>query len=106
MTTDALDTLLAEAERRPLVGWDVSYDGRITTSRPWDFAAIVDAHTRGSPDLLDLGTGGGEWLSALPYRPPRTVAVEGWPPNVDVARRRLEPLGIPVLAFEGAPDNV
>ncbi|HEY9217616.1 MAG TPA: methyltransferase domain-containing protein, partial [Phenylobacterium sp.] len=61
---------------------------------------------RHSPDLLDIGTGGGEWLSALTHRPGRTVAVEGWPPNVPVARARLEPLGIEVFEVDPAPPNV
>lgn len=100
------DALMAEAMRRPFVGWDVSYDGRITTVPPWDFDAIVDRAARTSPDLLDLGTGGGEWLAARPRLPPRTVATEGWPPNVPVARARLVPLGIEVVGVEGAPDNV
>jgi hypothetical protein len=59
-----------------------------------------------SPDLLDIGTGGGEWLAAQPNRPPRTVATESWPPNVDVAGARLRPLGVTVVRDEGALDNV
>lgn len=55
--------------------------------------------------LLDLGTGGGEWLAALQSRPPRTVATESWPANVPVARRRLAPLGIEVVETAGTPDN-
>jgi SAM-dependent methyltransferase len=100
------DSLMEEAARRPFVGWDVSYDGRIETVPPWDFDAIVDGAARASPDLLDLGTGGGEWLAARAHLPPRTVATEGWPPNVPVARARLAPLGIDVVAVDGAPDNV
>jgi cyclopropane fatty-acyl-phospholipid synthase-like methyltransferase len=64
---------------------------------PWDYTATVLEHARRSPDLLDLGTGGGEWLAALPYRPARTVATEAWPPNVSVARGRLKPLGTEVV---------
>lgn len=105
METD-FDSLMEEAMRRPFVGWDVSYDGRIKTVPPWDFDAIVDRAARVSPDLLDLGTGGGEWLAARPNLPPRTVATEGWPPNVPVARARLAPLGIDVVAVDGAPDNI
>lgn len=105
METD-FDSLMEEAMRRPFVGWDVSYDGRIKTVPPWDFDAIVDRAARVSPDLLDLGTGGGEWLAARPNLPPRTVATEGWPPNVPVARARLAPLGIEVVAVDGAPDNI
>lgn len=55
--------------------------------------------------MLDMGTGGGEALSALPDRAPRTIATEAWPPNVPVAGRRLLPLGIPVIQDEAARDN-
>jgi SAM-dependent methyltransferase len=100
------DALIAEAERRPLVGWDLTLDGRITSERPWDFSQQVASVAECSPDLLDMGTGGGEWLARLPHRPARTVAVEGWPPNVLVARRRLEPLGVAVFEVEPAAPNV
>lgn len=100
------EDLIEEADTRPLLGWNVSYDGRISTNSPWSFAAIVDAHAQASPDLLDMGTGGGEWLSRLPHLPARTVATEGWAPNVPVARARLEPIGVEVVAVRGAPDNV
>lgn len=55
--------------------------------------------------MLDLGTGGGEWLADLPARAPHTVATEAWEPNVSVAKARLGPLGIDVVRVEGAPDN-
>jgi SAM-dependent methyltransferase len=77
-----------------------------TTGPGWSFDDIVVQHARESPDLLDMGTGGGEWLSKLAFRPRRTVATEAWPPNVDVARGRLAPLGIDVVAVEPAPDNI
>lgn len=104
----ALDALLAEAETHPVEGWDFSWLGERAVSQPprWDFAALVERHAERAPDLLDLGTGGGEWLAALCSRPARTVATEAWPPNVEVARRRLEPLGIGVVAVAGVPDNV
>lgn len=72
---------------------------------PWDYDGIVCAHASSSPDLLDLGTGGGEWLAALPCRPARVVATEGYAPNVPVAERRLRPLGIELVVAD-APDNV
>jgi SAM-dependent methyltransferase len=104
----SLDRLLVEAEARPVTGWDFSWLGeRMSSTRPpWSFAEIVASHARQSPDLLDMETGGGEWLAALSHRPPRTVASEAWPPNVDVAGARLRPLGVTVVWDEGAPDNV
>lgn len=103
-----VDALLAEAASTPVDGWDLSRfgDRLVTSGPPWDFAAIVARACAGAESLLDLGTGGGEWLAALPSRPPRTVATESWPPNVPVARARLAPLGVDVVATEGAPDNV
>jgi SAM-dependent methyltransferase len=103
-----LDRLLDEAERQPFEGWDFSWlEGRTSVEPlPWDFETLAAERARQSPDLLDMGTGGGERLSELPGRPAGTVATEAWAPNVPVAARRLHPLGIPVVYAEGAPDNV
>jgi SAM-dependent methyltransferase len=102
----SLVELLDEAESRPLIGWDISYDGRLRFTPPWDFEAMVDALIGKSPDLLDMGTGGGEWLSRRPFPQGRTMATEAWPPNIPIARQRLAPLGASVIAVAGAPDNV
>jgi SAM-dependent methyltransferase len=100
--------LLEEAEAHALEGWDFSWlGGRMRTAPlPWNFDETVATHAQGSPDLLDMETGGGEWLARLIFRPRRTVATESWPPNVDVAGSRLRPLGITVVQDEGAPENV
>jgi SAM-dependent methyltransferase len=105
---EPFDALIREAESHPVGGWDFSWLGdRMETSPlPWDFKQIVDRHARQSPDLLDMGTGGGEWLASLPYRPPRTVATESWEPNVSVAANRLQPLGVDVLKVEPTPNNI
>ena len=103
----AVEDLLADAAAAPVRGWDFSPLGdRIQTKpTPWNYDDVVCAHASSSPDLLDLGTGGGEWLAALPCRPARVVATEGHAPNFPVAQARLEPLGIDVVAAD-APDNV
>jgi SAM-dependent methyltransferase len=99
--------LLEEAAAHPVTGWDFAWLGdRISTTLPWSFDEVVARRALRSPDLLDIGTGGGEWLAALPHRPPRTAATESWPPNVDLAGSRLRPLGVTVVRDEGAPDNV
>jgi SAM-dependent methyltransferase len=102
------DDLIAEVESHPLHGWDFAWLGdRLTTSPlPWSYRTMVQQLARGSSDLLDLGTGGGEWLARLDQRPGRTVATEGWPPNLTIARTRLEPLGVEVVAYDGPSDNV
>ena len=44
-----------------------------------------------------MGTGGGERFASLAPFPKYTTVIEGWKPNVAIARRRLEPLGVRVL---------
>lgn len=102
------EQLIQEARSHLIEGWDFAWLGdRVsTTPLPWSFEEIVTRHARESPDLLDLGTGGGEWLASLPYRPARTVATESWLPNVNVAGARLTPMGITVVRTDPAPDNV
>src|SRR5438128_10176012 len=104
---DRVTAMLDPAERQPFVGWDFSWlRGRVDSQPlPWDYTATVVEHARSSPDLLDLGTGGGEWLAELSYRPPRTVATEAWGPNVAIASARLRPLGIVVVQVASARDN-
>lgn len=72
---------------------------------PWDFAALVHERASRSADLLDLGTGGGERLSQLLPRPARTVATEGYLPNLREAYRRLPPLGIHLVRTSVAQGN-
>ncbi len=101
------DELLAEAETTTFEGWDFSKLGeRLTTEPPrWNFAAIVASEAAQATTMLDMGTGGGEWLSSLSARAPVTVATESWGPNVRIAYARLSALGVGVVQTESAPDN-
>jgi len=108
VTDLSFEDLLTEAESRPVIGWDFSWLGeRIAkSSLPWSYEDLLLGQVPEHAELLDMGTGGGEFLASLAYRPPRTVATESWPPNVECADRRLRPLGIGVVKVEAAPDNV
>ncbi len=53
---------------------------------------------------LDIQTGGGEVLAQIPHPPRTLVATESWPPNVEVARRHLRPLGADVVEVEDDAD--
>ena len=99
--------LLAEAETTAFRGWDFSKLGdRLVVEPPhWDFAEIVANAAASATTMLDMGTGGGEWLSSLRDRPLLTIATESWQPNVEVAAARLSALSVPVVYTEGAPDN-
>ncbi len=107
-TVAGFDELVAEALTAPFSGWDFSWLDRRSRTEPlpWDYSARVAALAGTARTMLDMGTGGGEILSGLPDRAPRTVAAEAWPPNVPVAGRRLRPLGIPVIQDEPARDNM
>src|SRR5439155_16468313 len=104
---DRIDAMLDQAERQPFVGWDFRWlRGRLESQPlPWDYSASVVEHARSSPGLLDLGTGGGEWVAELASRPPRRVATEAWGPNVAIASARLRPLGVDVVQVAPARDN-
>jgi SAM-dependent methyltransferase len=86
---------------QPFAGWDFSYlNGRRVTIRAqhtWDYTGSVVAAIEHARSLLEMDTGGGEALAALPRRPPLTCATEGYGPNVPVARQRLGPLGVEVV---------
>ncbi len=85
----------------PFEGWDFSYlDGRFVEGEPpWSYLDLARAAVSRASDILDVATGGGEVFASLAPFPERATAVEGHVPNLPIARRRLEPLGVPV--FEG-----
>lgn len=94
--------LVADAEAYTMEGWDWSSlaDRYREAPPPWDYQAEVAALLPAARTLLDMGTGGGEFLSSLAPLPPETWATEGHPPNVPVAAARLTPLGVRVVALE------
>lgn len=64
---------------------------------PWNYLALAKAATVKAHDILDVATGGGEIFASLAPFPGRATAVEGYAPNVAVARARLTPLGVSVF---------
>jgi SAM-dependent methyltransferase len=107
MALDGFDELIAAAEREPFEGWDFSHlAGRMVEAPPpFDYLTAVRARLPGVQRLLDLGTGGGEVLSEFAPFPGATIATEAWPPNAELAGRRLSALGASVVLVEGAPEN-
>lgn len=89
-------------EQVPFKGWNFSYlKGRgVDEKPPWDYKQIAKELLDKSTSVLDMGTGGGEVLSSLAPFPKHTIATEGYKPNVEVARKRLEPLGVQVVEVD------
>jgi SAM-dependent methyltransferase len=94
----SFDDLLAEGAAVPVAGWDFSwFDGRATEERPpWGYARLLGERMATARAALDIQTGGGEVLATIPHPPPVLAATESWPPNVELARRHLAPLGATV----------
>ena len=78
-------------------GWDFSHiHGRYEEENalPWDYRTVIHELLRDSMKLLDYDTGGGEFLLSLRHPCGNTAATEGYPPNVQLCREKLLPLGI------------
>lgn len=88
-------------------GWDfTALSERMSeTPEPWNLDKIWRDQLKLSRHVLDMGTGGGEFLSSFASAlPSDTVATEGWPPNLPVARERLTPHGITVVQHDSDHD--
>ena len=89
-----------EALNAAFQGWDFSWvEKRMVENPPsWDYRHLIIEALNGVDSLLDIDTGGGEFLSSLKdYLPLYTCATEDYEPNIPVAKEKLEPLGIEVL---------
>ena len=77
-------------------GWDFSHiDGRCEEAElPWDYKAIIERYINKDMELLDYDTGGGEFLLSLNHPYDKTAATEGYPPNAELCKERLLPLGM------------
>ena len=88
---------LEEESVATMLGWDFShiqerYSGE--PELPWDYGQLVKQYLTPDTKLLDMDTGGGEFLLSLNHPPQLTSATEGWPPNVELCQKTLLPLGI------------
>ena len=80
------------------------FEGRATEERPpWGYARLLGDRMALVDSALDVQTGGGEVLATVARPPALLAATEGWWPNVEVARRRLRPLGARVVAAADSP---
>ena len=96
---------LAEEAASKIHGWDFSHiQGRFEEERdlPWDYGDIVRKALREDSRLLDLDTGGGEFLLSLNHPYQNTSATEAYPPNVTLCKELLRPLGIDFRQARGS----
>lgn len=95
----SIDDLIQDGLSLPISGWDFS--SIINRSKEhrtsWNYRALARQHMQGITSMLDQDTGGGEVFSSLAPFPPHTWATESYPPNILVAKNRLEPLGVQII---------
>ncbi|MCS7477287.1 class I SAM-dependent methyltransferase [Umezawaea endophytica] len=104
MTT--FEDLIEEGEAVPTAGWDFGwFEGRATEERPsWGYSRLLAEHMADAEAALDLQTGGAEVLAGIPSAPKTLCATESWPPNLEIARRNLAPLGGTVVEVQDTDD--
>ena len=103
MNKNELLKFLQAEESKSFTGWDFSYlDGRWDEeSLPWDYKKIIFEYLKPDHQLLDIGTGGGEFLLSLNHPYCNTTITEGYLPNYQLCVNKLRPLGIRILNYVG-----
>ncbi|MFF2886398.1 class I SAM-dependent methyltransferase [Paenibacillus sp. NPDC057967] len=98
MTPEERKQYWLSEERHVFQGWDFSYmaDRVWEQELPWNYKEAVQASMTDERVMLDMGTGGGEFLLSLSPPPGRTYATEAYPPNVALCQQKLPPYGIDI----------
>lgn len=98
MTPDEFKKLWKkEEETAHIHGWDFSHIHnryREEDDLPWDYEKIIRQYLSKNMKVLDYDTGGGEFLLTLNHPFDKTAATEGYPPNIELCKKTLLPLGI------------
>jgi len=109
MNITKLKSIWKEEEKSAQIhGWDFSHiKGRYeeSTDFPWDYTQIIKQYLNDDMNILDYDTGGGEFLLSLKHPFNKTSATEGYPPNVELCKEKLLPLGINFKACSN-PENI
>lgn len=88
---------LEEEKKANMIGWNFSHIyGRYIEEHdlPWDYETYIRTYRKDTMELLDMDTGGGEFLLGLHHPYEKTSATEGFLPNVKLCEGTLKPLGI------------
>jgi len=98
MTREELYAVWKAEERVAHIhGWDFSHISERYSEQdtlPWDYREVIRQSLRPDMKLLDIDTGGGEFLLSLQHPHENTAATENYPPNVRLCEEVLLPLGV------------
>ena len=103
-TNELIKRWKAEEEIAHIHGWDFSHiEGRYMEEDdlPWDYREEILRYLKPEMRILDIDTGGGEFLLSLNHPNENTAATENYPPNVDLCQEILLTLGIDFRAADG-----
>ena len=106
-TNELIKRWKAEESIAHIHGWDFSHiDGRYAEEEdlPWDYRETILRYLNRSMRILDIDTGGGEFLLSLNHPYENTAATEGYPPNVELCKQVLLPLGIDFRPGDGTKE--
>ena len=85
-------------------GWDFSHIHERYTEQedlPWDYRAVIEEYLHPEMKILDIDTGGGEFLLSLRHPHENIAAMENFSPNVKLCQEILLPLGIDFRPGDG-----
>lgn len=96
------DFFIDDAEKTTMSGWSFASirDRFVDGPLPWSYLSTILPRIARASTMLDLDTGGGEFLADLPVHAQNTVATEGYAPNIEIASKRLKPLNIDVVPID------
>lgn len=103
-----LQEWLREEEIAHIHGWDFSHiRGKYEEGNdlPWDYRDIIKKYLSPDMKLLDIDTGGGEFLLSLGHPHHNLAATESYPPNVELCKEVLLPLGIDFKEADGCDES-
>ena len=105
MMEERIASWLEEERIAHIRGWDFSHiDGRYREEGdlPWDYRTLIQEYLKPEMKLLDIDTGGGEFLLSLNHPYENTAATENYPPNVQLCKDTLLCLGIDFRQADGS----
>lgn len=99
-----MEQWMREEEIAHIVGWDFSHiEGRYHEEDdiPWDYKAEILSRLKPDMRLLDIDTGGAEFLLSLGHPYKNLAATENFPPNIRLLKEKLLPLGVDFKEADG-----
>ncbi len=102
MDKKELSSYLKKEIKEPFTGWNFVHIKEKWETDPlsWNYKEIIKKYLNKDMSLLDMGTGGGEFLLGLEHPYDKTSVTESYAPNIAICLDKLSPLGITVYPID------